>query len=80
MQIDIKIEVVKSKVRMSRDEEVKAVRLISDRIQEMIAACETNPDGSIKAPFASDVDRKATDLLDELMEVLGIDSATASRW
>lgn len=67
-------------VTMTSEERAKALEVIQDGIREMITACEVDGDGKLDTPSPRDIDRKAMDLLDELMGVLGIESATASRW
>ena len=70
-------------VTMTSEERAKALEVLKDGIQEMIDACTISDDGEqgeLDKPSPRDIDRKAIDLLDELMEALGIEGATASRW
>lgn len=70
-------------VTLTSGERAKALEVLRDGIQEMIAACEVFDEGEhgeMSKPSSRDVDRKTSDMLDELMGVLGIESATASRW
>lgn len=67
-------------ITMTSDERTKALQVLYDGIQEMIAACDVDEDGALDTPSSRDVERTATDLLDALSGILGIESATASRW